>query len=58
MFQRDRARSEDDGDEEYEDIRAQLVEGFDATLLEMCEDAMDTIRMMVVVTLIMEITRR
>lgn len=58
MFQRDQARNRDDVEDEYEDIKAQLLEGFDATLLAMCEDAMDTIRMMVIVTLVMEITRR
>ena len=61
MFKIDRDKSFDVADvgyEEYDEIKDQLVEGFDTNLLAMSEDAMDSIRMMVIVTLIMEITRK
>ena len=57
MFKCDRDRSFENEDGEYDEIKDQLVEGFDNNLLSMSEDAMDSIRMMVIVTLIMEITR-
>ena len=53
MFKIDRDKSFENEDGEYDEIKDQLVEGFDTNLLAMSEDAMDSIRMMVIVTLIM-----
>ena len=58
MFKIDRDKSLEYEEGEYDEIKDQLVEGFDTNLLAMSEDAMDSIRMMVIVTLIMEITRK
>ena len=57
IFERDLERERDNEEGEYDEIKDQVIEGFDANLLALSDDAMDSIRMMVIVTIIMEITR-
>ena len=57
IFERDLERERDNEEGEYDEIKDQVIEGFDTNLLALSDDAMDSIRMMVIVTLIMEITR-
>lgn len=57
IFERDLERERDNEEGEYDEIKDQVIEGFDTNLLALSDDAMDSIRMMVIVTIIMEITR-
>ena len=57
IFERDLERERDNEEGEYDEIKDQVIEGFDTNLLALSDDAMDSIRMMVIVTIIMEVTR-